>query len=179
MGGISMTHTLCESLASLTVASGVPDTPKRDYSSPSSLVGLPQRPLFEGMLVSDALDGRVQCGIDLVDIDRIKVAVEKWGNRFLSRIWTEREIAHCRGRIPELAARFAAKEAASKALGTGIVDLVWRDIEILPDRRGKPLVFLHGAAKERAALLNLDAWAVSLSHSRHMACAMVVAWAGD
>lgn len=148
-----------------------------DFVSPSSLVGLPPWPVLAGLSVSDALDGRLQCGVDLVDIDRIASAVERWGDRFVRRVWTEREIAHCRGRIPELAARFAAKEATSKALGTGIVDLVWRDIEILPDRRGKPLVFLHGAAKERAAGLKLNAWAISLTHSRKMACAMVVAWA--
>ncbi|MEO6458544.1 MAG: holo-ACP synthase [Chloroflexia bacterium] len=148
-----------------------------DFVSSSSLVGLSSSLALTGLSVSDTLDGRLQCGVDLVDIDRIASAVERWGDRFVSRVWTEREIAYCRGRIPELAARFAAKEATSKALGTGFVDLVWRDIEILPDRRGKPLLFLHGAAKERAEALKLNDWAISLSHSRIMACAMVVACA--
>lgn len=152
--------------------------PQDDFVSPSSLVGLPPWLVLTGLTVSDALDGHLQCGVDLVDTDRIASAVERWGDRFVRRIWTEREIAYCRGRIPELAARFAAKEATSKALGTGIVDLVWREIEILSDRRGKPLVFLHGAAKDRAEALKLTAWAISLTHSRKMACAMVVAWAG-
>ncbi len=150
-----------------------------DFVNPNSLVGLSPSLAPDGPSVLDALDGRVQCGVDLVDIDRIASAVERWGDRFVQRVWTEREIAYCRGRIPELSARFAAKEATSKALGTGFVDLVWRDIEILRDRRGKPLLFLHGAAKERAEALKLRDWAVSLTHSRTMACAMVVAWADN
>jgi holo-[acyl-carrier protein] synthase len=128
-----------------------------------------------GLLPAGANVRDLQCGIDLVEIDRIVAAIERFGVRFLHRIWTERELAYCRGRAPELAARFAAKEATSKALGTGIAGLVWRDVEILPDERGKPLIFLHGGAKERAAQVGLSHWAISLTHSRHMACAMVVA----
>jgi len=150
-----------------------------DIVSSNSLVGLSSSPVLAGLSLPDSLDGRLQCGVDLVDIDRITSAVERWGDRFVRRIWTEREIDYCRGRIPELAARFAAKEATSKALGTGFVALVWRDIEVLRDRRGKPLLFLHGAAKERAEALKLRDWAVSLTHSRTMACAMVVAWADN
>jgi holo-[acyl-carrier protein] synthase len=131
--------------------------------------------MMSGLTVADAMDGALQCGVDLIEIPRITSAIEKWGERFLHRIWTDRELAFCRGRYPELAARFAGKEATSKALGTGIVGLIWRDIEILPDRRGKPLIFLHGGAKERAARLGLDTWAISLTHSREMACALVVA----
>ena len=127
--------------------------------------------------MADALDGGLQCGVDLIEIERIRTALDRWGDRFLKRVWTEREIAYCRGRNAELATRFAGKEATSKALGTGMGDIVWLDIEILPDGRGKPLVFLHGAAKERAARLGLNTWAISLTHSRDMACAMVVAYA--
>jgi holo-[acyl-carrier protein] synthase len=76
-----------------------------------------------------------------------------------------------------LAARFAAKEAASKALGTGIAGIVWRELEVLSDRRGKPLLFLHGQARARADELGLDTWAVSITHSRDLACAFVVAYA--
>lgn len=130
------------------------------------------------MRLDDALDGRVQCGVDLVDVPRIRGAVDRWGLRFLDRIWTERELRICRGRYPELAARFAAKEAVSKALGTGIAGLVWREIEIVQDGRGKPLVFLHGAARQRAEALGLATWSVSLTHTRELACAFVVAWAG-
>lgn len=150
---------------------------EEEYTSPSALVGLSSRPMMASLSVADALDGRLQCGVDLIEIERIRSAVERWGDRFVQRVWTEREIAFCRGRYAELAARFAGKEATSKALGTGIVGIIWRNIEILPDKRGKPLVFLHEAARERAAMLGLNTWAISLTHSRTMACAMVVAYA--
>ena len=153
----------------------MPDEPVSN-PSPSGLVGLPPWPLMAGMSVADSMDGDLQCGVDLIEIPRIEAAINRWGDRFLHRVWTERELIYCRGRFPQLAARFAAKEAASKALGTGIKGLVWREIEVLPDRRGKPLVFLHGAAKERAAYLGLNVWAISITHSREMACAMVVAY---
>jgi holo-[acyl-carrier protein] synthase len=149
----------------------------KEFTSPSARAGLPDWALMAGLTVADSLDGVVQCGVDLVDIDRIAVAVERWGERFLNRVWTERELAICQGRMPVLAARFAGKEAASKALGTGITGLVWREIEILRDNRGKPLVMLHGKAKERAAELGLNHWSVSLTHSRDLACAIVVAYA--
>ena len=123
------------------------------------------------------MDGRLQCGVDLIEIDRIQLALDRWGERFLRRVWTEREVAACRGRHRELAARFAAKEAASKALGTGIVGIIWRELEVLSDRRGKPLIFLHGQARARADELGLNTWAVSISHSRNLACAFVVAYA--
>lgn len=147
------------------------------FTSPSSLVGLSPLAAGAGLSVADALDGRIQCGVDLIEISRIQHALERWGERFLHRVWTESEIATSRGRHRELAARFAAKEAASKALGTGIVGLVWRELEVLPDRRGKPLLFLHGRARARAEELGLNTWAVSLTHSRDMACAFVVAYA--
>lgn len=117
-------------------------------------------------------------GVDIVEIGRLKRAIERWGQRFLDRVYTPREQAFCRGRAPELAARFAAKEAISKALGTGIIGregVNWRDMEVLPDRRGKPLVYLHGRARRRAEELGLTQWAISLSHEREMAIAFVVA----
>lgn len=145
--------------------------------SPSGQVGLPPWPLMAGLTIADSMDGGLQCGVDLIEIDRIENAIGRWGERFLHRVWTDRELIYCRGRFPQLAVRFAAKEAVSKTLGTGVRGLVWREIEVLPDRRGKPLVFLHGAAKTRAAEIGLNTWAISLTHSRNMACAMVVAWA--
>jgi holo-[acyl-carrier protein] synthase len=96
----------------------------------------------------------------------------------MDRLWTPAEQRYCRGRLPELAARFAAKEAVSKTLGTGIRGIRWREIEILSDRRGKPLVFLHGGAQERAATIRLTRWAISLTHGRDLAIAFVVA-SGD
>ncbi|MEA2575207.1 MAG: holo-[acyl-carrier protein] synthase [Chloroflexia bacterium] len=148
-----------------------------EFTSPSSLAGLSPLAAGAGLSVSDAMDGRIQCGVDLIEISRIEAALDRWGERFLRRVWTEREIAACRGRHRELAARFAAKEAASKALGTGIVGIIWRELEVLSDRRGKPLLFLHGQARARAEELGLNTWAVSLTHSRDMACAFVVAYA--
>ena len=123
-----------------------------------------------------AAESPLQCGVDLIEIDRIETAIHRWGERFLHRVWTDRELAYCRGRYPQLASRFAGKEAASKALGTGIKGIiVWRDIEILPDTSGKPLLHLYGAAKERADQLGLVTWSVSLTHRRTIACAFVVA----
>jgi len=84
-------------------------------------------------------------------------------------------VAYCRGRVPELAARFAAKEAISKALGTGMVGVRWAEMEVLGDRRGKPVVTLYGLALARAEELGLEEWAVSLSHSRDSAIAVVAA----
>ena len=114
-------------------------------------------------------------GIDAVEIDRIAHVYEKFGDRFLRRVYTEREGDRYRGRINELAARFAAKEAVSKALGTGLHGMGWRDVEILPDRRGKPLVYLSGRAQQRAIDLGLSEFAISLTHSRELAMAFVVA----
>jgi holo-[acyl-carrier protein] synthase len=118
-------------------------------------------------------------GVDAVEISRIGQAIDRFKDRFLRRVYTEREIVYCRGRVPELAARFAAKEAISKALGTGIRGIVWREMEILPDRRGKPLVYLHGRAASRAAELGLTEFAISLTHARELAIAFVVAASGD
>ena len=114
-------------------------------------------------------------GVDIIDIARIARALDRFGNRFLERVYTTAEIIYCRGQVPELAARFAAKEAISKALGTGLVGISWREMEILGDRRGKPMVSLSGRAQARADALGLDEWAVSLTHSDSQAVAMVVA----
>ena len=117
-------------------------------------------------------------GVDLVEISRIARALQRWGDRFLERVYTPAEIARCRGRVPELAVRFAAKEAVSKALGVGIWwrgGIGWQDAETLSDPLGKPEVILHGRALARARALGLDQWAISLSHSDEMAIAMVVA----
>jgi len=114
-------------------------------------------------------------GVDIIEIARIARALDRFGDRFLARVYTPAEIVYCRGRVPELAARFAAKEAVSKALGTGLVGISWREMEILGDRRGKPMVSLSGRAQTRADSLGLDEWAVSLTHSDSQAVAMVVA----
>ncbi len=114
-------------------------------------------------------------GVDLIEISRIRKVFEQFGERFLRRIYTEREIRYSRGRIPELAARFAGKEAVTKALGTGLRGVGWREIEIVPDRRGKPHVLLHGGAAKRAEKIGLNHFAISLTHSKEIAAAFVVA----
>ena len=113
-------------------------------------------------------------GIDLIAISRVRAAIERYDGRFLRRVYTPEEVAFCRDRVPELAARFAAKEAVMKALGTGARGVSWREIEVLPDRRGKPLVYLYGRAKERAERIGLQALDVSLTHERDFAVAVVV-----
>jgi holo-[acyl-carrier protein] synthase len=118
---------------------------------------------------------KYRVGVDIIEIERIAEVVDRWGQSFLGRIYTEAELDFCRGRVPELAVRFAGKEAVMKALGTGRKGVSWRDIEILPDRRRAPLVFLHGRARRRARKLELGDLAISLSHSRHYAVASVVA----
>ena len=121
---------------------------------------------------------RIASGIDVIEIERIERAVARWGNRFLRRVYTEGEIAYCRGRAQNLAGRFAAKEAASKALGVGIRTLSWRDVETIRGPRGKPQLRLHGKAARIAAELGLSGLEVSITHSRTDAIAVVVAW-GD
>lgn len=115
----------------------------------------------------------VSIGIDMIAIPRVQAVIERHDGRFLRRVYTPEEVAFCRGRVPELAARFAAKEAVMKALGTGIRGVAWREIEVLPDRRGKPLVYLYGRAKERAATIGLRALDVSLTHEGGFAVAAV------
>jgi holo-[acyl-carrier protein] synthase len=119
-------------------------------------------------------------GVDLVELDRIQRAVERHGERFLARIYTPEELARYRQRLPELAARFAAKEAVSKALGVGLNHIsshgiAWQEVEVLPDALGKPLLRLSGHAQALAEKQGLRSWAISLSHGRDYAIALVVA----
>jgi holo-[acyl-carrier protein] synthase len=120
----------------------------------------------------------ITSGIDVIEIERIEAAANRWGDRFLRRIYTDAERDYCRGKPRRLAGRFAAKEAASKALGVGVRFIRWRDIEILPDERGKPRLTLHGRAAEVAARLGLTGFEVSITHSRTDAIAVVIAWEG-
>jgi holo-[acyl-carrier protein] synthase len=113
-------------------------------------------------------------GVDLVEIGRVHKVLQRHRERFRSRIFTPAELRLCGDRAHLLAARFAAKEATMKALGTGVRGVAWREIEVLPNRRGKPLLFLYGRAKERARKLGLIGMDVSLTHSREFAMATVV-----
>jgi holo-[acyl-carrier protein] synthase len=119
-------------------------------------------------------------GVDLVELDRLRRLVERHGDRALERVYTAAELAHCQGRIPELGARFAAKEAVSKALGVGLHIMAgdgidWHDVETLPNENGKPILLLHGRAAMLAEELHLTDWSISLSHGRDVAVAFVVA----
>ena len=114
-------------------------------------------------------------GVDIIEIPRIRRVLERYGQRFLNRVFTPGEIEYCRGRAPNLAALFAAKEAAMKALGTGFRGVAWKDIEVIRARSGAPSIKLHGRAEIRAQRLGLQEMALSLSHSRDYAVASVVA----
>ena len=117
-------------------------------------------------------------GIDLIEIDRVRRGLERYGTRFADRFFTRREQSQCAGRAASLAGRFAIKEAVGKALGTGIGDVGWKDIEVLNDDRGRPHLTLHNAAERLAAERGLSQWAVSLSHTATHAVGLAVA-AGD
>ena len=114
-------------------------------------------------------------GVDFVEIDRIAGVLQRYGERFLRRIFTPGEIAYCRGRAPNLAARFAAKEAVMKSLGTGFRGVGWRDVEVVRALSGAPSPRLHGRARRRAERLGVTEIAISLSHSREYAMVVAVA----
>ena len=125
------------------------------------------------------MDGVLVHGVDLAPVDRVEQLVERHGERFLSRVFTAGEQADVatsrRRRSERLAARFAAKEAVLKALGTGWSGgIAWTDVEVVTDPSGAPRVRLHGKAAERATGLGVVRWAVSLSHAGGMAVASVV-----
>jgi holo-[acyl-carrier protein] synthase len=111
----------------------------------------------------------------MIEVERIARGRQRFGERFDARFFTSRERDICGGNSTRLAARFAAKEAAAKALGTGIGDVRWVDIEIDCDERGRPLLRFHGAAQSLATALGLTTWEVSLSHTDTQAIAFVVA----
>jgi len=111
-------------------------------------------------------------GIDIVEIARLEKAIAQRGENFLRRVYTDSELKLYRKKLPSLAARFAAKEAVIKALGKTTAGIKLKDIEIVADDRGKPLVNLYGKAQKQAEDLGLDKLAVSLSHSREYAIAV-------
>ena len=113
-------------------------------------------------------------GVDIIEINRIAATVARWGDRFLRRIYTQEELYYCRGRPPQLAARFAAKEAVMKALGTGVRGVGWRDIEVVRQRGRAPTVRLHGRATKVSERLAVTQIALSISHSKEYAVASVV-----
>jgi len=110
----------------------------------------------------------------LVEIARIRRAYERWGERFLNRVFTAEEAAASHGQAASLAGRFAAKEAASKALGVGIGPIDWHDVVVSVGERGQPLLALRGRAAELASQLGVSHAAVSLSDTRDHAVAVVI-----
>ena len=120
----------------------------------------------------------LRTGVDLIEIDRVQEVVGRHGSRYLDRIYTKAEQDESRHNAQSLAGRFAAKEAVAKALGTGIGEVGWLDIEILGDDQHAPTLILKGAAQQRAADLGLANWSVSISHSMTHAVAFAVAIGG-
>ncbi len=119
-------------------------------------------------------------GVDLIKIDRLARVVDRYGERFFKRVYTDREIAYCQSRahqgIYQFAQRFAAKEAFSKALGVGLRQggIRWRDVEVLPDPRGKPEIHVTGRAARLCREMGIAAMHVSLTDEDNYAVAMVV-----
>jgi len=120
----------------------------------------------------------VGSGIDIAEVPRIAEVIQRHGQRFLHRVFTESEIAYCdskANRIERYAARFAAKEAGMKALGTGWNHGVrWRDVEVCRQPGGRPTLAFHGRAAEFAAKLGTRNVALSLSHTAEQAIAQVI-----
>jgi holo-[acyl-carrier protein] synthase len=118
---------------------------------------------------------KLATGIDLVDLARFEQTLQRQGARFLQRVFTPQELVQFGNHPESLAARFAAKEAVAKALGCGIGDVRWQDIEVLADEQHAPVLTLHATARQRAKSLGLQNWSISLSHSRQQAIALAIA----
>ncbi len=117
----------------------------------------------------------LRTGIDLIELERVETTIQRHGQRFLKRVFTSQELAEVGENVASLAARFAAKEATAKALGTGIGDVGWQEIEILRGPARQPHLHLHGRAADLADQLDLETWSLSLTHSHSHAIALVVA----
>lgn len=118
---------------------------------------------------------KVLCGVDIIELATFRRTLEVGGEEFLRGIYTDEELAYCNGKVKRLAGRFAAKEAISKALGTGIRGIDWREMEVIHEETGCPRVQLHGQASDLADELAISSWSISLSYCRTMATAFVVA----
>lgn len=118
---------------------------------------------------------KLATGVDIIEIQRFAGTIERQGERFKQRFYTARELEQVNDNIASLAARFAAKEAVSKALGTGMGVIRPIDMEVLRDENRAPHLHLHGEAQHLAENLGLHTWSISLSHSDEYAVAFVVA----
>ncbi|PID84623.1 MAG: holo-[acyl-carrier-protein] synthase [Chloroflexi bacterium] len=113
-------------------------------------------------------------GVDIIEIKRIENSITRFGDKMRNRIFTKQEQAYCASRITSLAGRYAIKEAVSKALGTGIGDVNWTDIEVINNERGKPELKLHNRAQKLAEQLGITQWSISISHTNTHAIGFVV-----
>lgn len=113
-------------------------------------------------------------GTDIIEIERIRRTIERWGDRFLNRVYTKEELMLYGNRTHTLAASFASKEAVMKVLGTGNRGVAWREIVTLFHPSGKPLIKLHGRAREQAEKLGIQEIDVSMSHSKEYATATAI-----
>ena len=118
----------------------------------------------------------LRTGIDLLEIDRLNSLAPAIRARFLRRVFTEKELEQSKNSNPTLAGLFCVKEAVSKALGCGIGNIGWKDIETLADPQGAPCVTLLGNAAQLAEEIGLSTWAVSISHTKLLAVASVTAF---
>ncbi len=144
-------------------------TPLPDWLfGPGGVAGLPA-PLHSTRGVNVAV------GIDIIEVERVRRVYEHHGERFLRRVFTPDEVKQCRGKAARLAGRFAAKEAISKALGTGLHGVAWHEMEVVQLRSGRPSVRLHGNAKQRAELLGISACDVSIADLAQFSIAIAVA----
>jgi holo-[acyl-carrier protein] synthase len=120
----------------------------------------------------------VGTGVDITEVPRIAAAIERFGERFLKRIFTDAEIQYCQSKVNSVerfAARFAAKEAALKALGTGLrMGISWREVEVTRMPGGRPTISFRGVAAQFASKLNAKGAHLSLSHTKDHAIAYVI-----
>jgi holo-[acyl-carrier protein] synthase len=121
---------------------------------------------------------RIVLGVDLLENARLLELHERYGERLLRRLFTITELEQAGRRVERLVSRFAAKEAAGKALGTGMVTVAWREIEVLRTAGGKPALRLHGRAAARAELLGIQEFDVSISDTHNHTVAVVVGVCG-
>ncbi len=117
-------------------------------------------------------EGTTELGIDIIKVERIRAAIERFGERFARRVLTERERRYVRNRPETFAGRWAAKEAISKVLGLGVRGIGWKDIEVERMPTGQPAVRLHGRAAERAGQLGMGRIAISITHESDYAVAV-------
>ncbi|NQT74953.1 MAG: holo-ACP synthase [Candidatus Omnitrophica bacterium] len=124
----------------------------------------------------------VGTGVDIIEVERIKKALDEWGDRFLTRVFTQRELDYANTKKfshESLAARFACKESVLKAFGDTRTGIQLKEIEVLNDPKGKPEIVLHGEAKEFADRNRMDNIMVSMSHTSNYAISNAILWRGS